>query len=278
MFFAQVYTIHALRGGPNPLQDGHLLTCLFILLPNKTEATYTRMWERVRIICPTASPTRMIMDFEKAAINAFQMEWPTTSVKGCYFHFTQNIWRKIQELGLQTDYMNDEQLALRLRMLPALAFAPPFEVQELFPQVIEQLDIPASLELALYFETTYIGRTVSGGTQLAPLFPIEMWNHHHAVPQGIPRTTNAVEAWHRAYNATIGCHHPNVWKWINAIRREQGLVEVKQAKFLSGDKPSKRTKNSANEDGLTNLVLSYFHRSPMEFLQGIAHRLTFGTK
>ena len=172
--FAQVYTIHALRGGPNPLQDGHLLTCLFILLPNKTEATYTRMWERVRIICPTASPTTMIMDFEKAAINAFQMEWPTTTVKGCYFHFTQNVWRKIQEVGLQTDYMNDEQLALRLRMLPALAFAPPLEVQELFPQVIEQLDIPASLELALYFETTYIGRTVSGGIQLAPLFPIEM--------------------------------------------------------------------------------------------------------
>ena len=85
--------------------------------------------------------------------------------------------------------MNDEQLALRLRMLPALAFAPPLEVQELFPQVIEQLDIPASLELALHFENTYIGRTVPGGTQLAPLFPIEMWNHHHAVPQGIPRTT-----------------------------------------------------------------------------------------
>lgn len=44
---------------------------------------------------------------------------------------------KIQELGLQTDYINDEQLALLLRMLPALAFAPPFEVQEPFPQVIE---------------------------------------------------------------------------------------------------------------------------------------------
>ena len=79
----------------------------------------------------------MIMDFEKAAINAFQIEWPTTTVKGSYFHFTQNLWRKIQELGLQTDY--DEQLVLRLRMVLALAFPPPFEVQELFPQVTEQL-------------------------------------------------------------------------------------------------------------------------------------------
>ena len=90
------------------------------------------MWERVRIIFPTASPTSMIIDFEKAAINAFQIEWPTTTVKGCYFHFTQNVWPKIQELGLQTDYINDEQLALCLRMLPALAFPPPLEAQELF--------------------------------------------------------------------------------------------------------------------------------------------------
>ena len=65
------------------------------------------------------------------------MEWPTTTVKGCFFHFAQNVWRKIQELGLQT--LNDDQLALRLRMLTALAFAPPLEVQELFPQVIELL-------------------------------------------------------------------------------------------------------------------------------------------
>ena len=131
------------------------------------------MWVRVRTICPTASPTSMIMDFEKAAINPFQIEWPTTTVKGCYFHLTQNIWRNIQELELQTDYINVEQLALRLRMLPAVAFAPPFEVQELFPQVIEQLGIPTSVELSLYFETTYIGRAVPGGKQLTPLFPIK---------------------------------------------------------------------------------------------------------
>ena len=43
VLFAQVYVIHSLRGGPNPLEDGHLLPCLFVLLPNKTEAVYLRM-------------------------------------------------------------------------------------------------------------------------------------------------------------------------------------------------------------------------------------------
>ena len=42
--FAQVHVIHSLRGGPILLEDGHLLPCLFVLLPNKTEAAYLRMW------------------------------------------------------------------------------------------------------------------------------------------------------------------------------------------------------------------------------------------
>ena len=42
--FPQVYTIHGLRGGPNPLQDGHLLPSLFVLLPNKTG-----MWQQINL-------------------------------------------------------------------------------------------------------------------------------------------------------------------------------------------------------------------------------------
>ena len=271
--FSQVYCIHGLRGGPNPLQDGHLLPCLFILLPSKTEAIYARMWERIHLLCPTAEPTHMLMDFEIGAINSFRVEWPLTNVKGCFFHLTQNFWRKIQEIGLQGQYMHDKDIALRLRMLPALAFASPFDVRELFPQVIEHINIPEATELALYFERTYVGRTLAGG-HVNPIYPIEMWNHHHEVPIGIPRTTNSIEAWHRSYNATIGCHHPNIWKFIKALMREQGLVEVRQAKYIGGDKPSKRVKNRANEEALLNLVLGYLTRPPIEFLKGIAFRFS----
>ena len=162
------------------------------------------MWEQISALCPTAAPTHIIMDFERAAINAFQAEWPTTTVKGRFFHFTQNIWLKLQALGLQHQYIHDEHLALQLRMLPPLAFASPFDVPDLFPQVIAELNIPNSAELALYFENTYVGGSLPGGGQVAPLFPIDLWNHHHDVPQGIPRTNNAVEAWYRSYTATIG--------------------------------------------------------------------------
>ena len=68
--FSQVYVVHALRGGTQLMRDGHLLPSLFVLLPNKTEATYRRMWEQIRLKCPLAQPKEMLLDFEKAAINS----------------------------------------------------------------------------------------------------------------------------------------------------------------------------------------------------------------
>ena len=144
--FQQVYVIHALRGGPNPLLDGHVLPSLFILLPNKTQVTYTRMWNQIQLLCPHAHPLHMLMDFEKASINSFQQLWPNTQVKGCFFHLTQNVWRKVQGVGLQARYSQDAELAIRIRLLPALAFAAPDEVPQLFALVVRQEILSSTLK------------------------------------------------------------------------------------------------------------------------------------
>ena len=200
LLFTQLYVIHALRGGPDLMKDGHLLPSLFILLPNKSEATYTRMWHNVQ----------MLLDFEKAAINSFEHTWPNCMVKGCFFHLSQNIWRKVQAVGMQGLYSQDQELAIRIRMIPALAYAAPHEVPDMFAEVAAQLPTPQADGLIQYFERTYVGRTLPGGAYQHPLFPIVMWNHHFNTTVGLPRTTNAVEAWHRSFNATVGCHHPNI--------------------------------------------------------------------
>ena len=203
--FTQVYVVHALRGGPQPMREGHLLPSLFVLLPNKTEATYRRMWEQIRTLCPLAQPREMLLDFEKAAINSFEEVWPDTLVRCCFFHLTQNIWRKVQAAGMQADYNHDEELVMRIRQLPALSFASPSDVPHLFAAVLQQLPMPQATEQVLYFERTYIGCTLPGGTHQAPLFPIYLWNFHIDTPFGLPLTTNAVEAWHRSFNVTVGC-------------------------------------------------------------------------
>ena len=246
--------VHFPCNRPTPLEDGHLLTSFFALLPNKSQLTYMEMWEAIKQLCPHAHPMHLLMDFEKAAANAFSHFWPNTLVKSCFFHLTQNIFRKIQAEGLQHEYQHNEDFALQMKLIPALAFAPPCDVLHLFGTVVQNLPMPMAEGLVLYFERTYIGRVLPGGTFQQPIFLIEMWNCHFEVLAGFPRTTNSVEAWHRSFNATLGCYHPTIWKFIQTLKLEQRIVELKQIKYLAGDRPTKRKNWQHHEETIRNLV------------------------
>ena len=84
---------------------------------------------------------------------------------------------EVQGVGLQAAYSQEAELAIRIRLLPALAFAAPNEVPHMFPLVAELLPVPQARDLIQYFENTYIGRVLPGGVQ-TPLFPISMWNYY----------------------------------------------------------------------------------------------------
>ncbi|KAI6655395.1 hypothetical protein LOD99_2230 [Oopsacas minuta] len=105
-------------------------------------------------------------------------------------------------------------------------------------------------ELIDYFERMYIGRTLATGCHVAATFPIDLWNYHLSTPFGLPRTTNAVEAWHHSFNATVDCHHTVIWKFLLALKREQGLVEVRQTNYLPGKPPTKRRRSQRSEQAL----------------------------
>ena len=275
--FYQLYVIHGLKSVTNPMKDGHLIPSLFILLPNKMETTYNKMWDQVKLLCPDACPTHLIVDFEKAAINAFSRHYPLTQIKGCFFHLTQNIWRKVQEFGLQRKYQEDPIFALQIRMIAALAFAPQSDVPELFNQLMMQLPTEA-YNVALYFESTYIGRRLANSSIVLPsLFPLEMWNNQQSVQQGLPRTTNAVEAWHRSFSCLVSCNHPSIWLFLEKLKKEQGLVEIKQTFYLTGREPPKRKLDLDYERALINLVEGYLTRDKLEFLKGVAYQFSLTT-
>ena len=80
------------------------------------------MWNIIREACPNSQPRYLFVDFEQAAINSFNLIWPITQVKACFFHLSQSVYRKLQSLGLQSEYHNDPDFELTMRMLPALAF------------------------------------------------------------------------------------------------------------------------------------------------------------
>jgi len=43
-------------------------------------------------------------DFKQAMLNAFRSVFPSVSRSGCFYHFSQCIYRQVQQHGLQNDY------------------------------------------------------------------------------------------------------------------------------------------------------------------------------
>ena len=128
----------------------------------------------------------------------------------------------------------------------------------------------------MYFEKTYIGRHMTNSPFVfPPLFPIEVWNNHLMVHQGLPRTTNTIEAWHRSFSSHMSCFHPSIWKFLDVLKKEQDLVEVKQAFCTIGRSPSKRKNHADREKALENLVDNYLSRPKLEFPKGIAYQFAF---
>ena len=192
--FCQLYTIHCLVGRHNPFE---MVICYHVYIhatPKKSISTYTKMWNIIRESCPNSQPHYLFVDFEQAAINSFNSIWTLTLVKAFFFHLSQSVYRKLQSLSLQLEYHNDPEFALTMRMLPALAFVPSELVIWSFQQLV--MTFPKNAyPLCRYFEENYVGILSLNRERNPPLFPISLWNNFHLVPQGLPRSTNLVEAW-----------------------------------------------------------------------------------
>ena len=85
------------------------------------------------------NPDDILDDFERAAISSILNLNPQIEVKGCFYHFSSNVWKRIQNVGLQQRYNNDQELASQLRMWSAIAFLPPADVIQDFEELVDEI-------------------------------------------------------------------------------------------------------------------------------------------
>lgn len=95
-------------------RENNVIPAVYALLPNKQSITYTRLLTELKNLQLGLNPETVMTDFEQAAMNSFSEEFPVSQQRGCFFHFNQSIWRKIQALGLQRRYETDDQFALQV--------------------------------------------------------------------------------------------------------------------------------------------------------------------
>ncbi len=93
---------------------------------------------------------------------------------------------------------------------------------------------------------------------------------------GLPKTNNSVEGWHRGFEEQVAAHHPNIWKFINCIKKEQSLNEVRFEQYISGEESQKKKRKYRDTaDRIQRLVNEYTNNNVLDFLRGIAHNISF---
>ena len=269
--FYQLYSIHGIF-------HNNILPLVYAFLPNKSAETYGRLMEELKRLQPSINPQKWMTDFERASINAIQSSFPQVSHTGCFFHFQQCVWRKIQEMGLSLAYREqDGAFALSARCLAALAFVPLFDVCDSFDMLVADENFDQRLQpLVVYFEDTWIGRRSVRGQRDSPMFPITSWNVFTRCLNRERRTNNDIEGWHRRFQTVVIRRNPSVFDCIEALKREQKRNETRINRINAGEQLThKKRKYRDLDERIFKLVTEYGERSRVQYLRGIAYNFQF---
>ena len=119
--FCQLFTI-------NGFVDGQQFPLVYGFLPTKSQADYNRFFIIVKKEMQnsglTLQSSAVMAEFELALIQAMELQFPSTTIMGCYFHFSQCLWRKVQALHLATAYSSDATVKCFIHKTTALSFVP----------------------------------------------------------------------------------------------------------------------------------------------------------
>lgn len=92
----------------------------------------------------------------------------------------------------------------------------------------------------------------------------------------LPRTNNSVEGWHNALRSFIGHSHPNIFKFIDNIKSEQSLQEMKISQIsASQEAPPSKKKYTLLDERIKKIALKYERNKVEEYMRSIAHNIQF---
>ncbi|XP_076054433.1 uncharacterized protein LOC143033115 [Oratosquilla oratoria] len=128
LLFEQVYIIRV------PLSTSHI-SVVYALLERKNKETYEEMLSVLLRKCEHRGifpePEHIMVDFEQAVHQAITTTFDgEVSPRGCSYHLTQATWRKLQSIGLQQYYHENEEFQKFVGMMNGLAFLPVTDVKD----------------------------------------------------------------------------------------------------------------------------------------------------
>ena len=92
------------------------------LLPNKRRATYVETLTEVQQLTYNAMPHSLMTEFESIMLSALNQIYPGIPQVGYLFHLAKNVFRRVQDIGLQQNYLTNPLFRGNIRMISALSF------------------------------------------------------------------------------------------------------------------------------------------------------------
>ena len=215
--FAQLFTIVGLS------QNLYILLVSFLLF-NKRIDSYATAFSYIASECKKVNLTFntkiTYADFEISIHSAIRSVFSDRFIiKGCRFHLAQSWWRKIQQLGLSTEYKDvNSEIGAFLKNFFGLAFLDPVDVVKCFVEDLKaiQPEDERVQEFCEYIWNTYVASDSN--------FPPHIWAEFC---QSITRTTNGCESYHSKLNAEFYSANPNIFNFTKVLKEIQIDVYIK---------------------------------------------------
>ena len=263
--FKQLFTVHVML-------EGKVIPCAYALMASKSKRSYQRVFRELKdyvenMHLPELHPVSIMTDFEQAMLNAIDDEFPLAQSRGCLFHYTQCIWRKIQYLGLQPPYNEGGDLQDVCRQIMALPFLPVDDIPLAFAWVEEWAQdlSPAMIELIGYVDRQWVDNASLQRSR---------WNCHN-IDVG---TNNGVDGWHSRFNRKVAINHPNIWAMFGFLHSETARSELLVAQIEGGARiPVGRTLYTRLNERMQVLEHRRVNNEvdTLEFLTGVGRLIHF---
>ena len=185
----------------------HLFPVIKAIMTNKTRSLYDAVFSKVKSLLPEiVKPVLVICDYEPALMGGLSMIFPLAEVSGCWFHFSQAVFKYMCGLGLKEQFAKNPGFAKWMKMIMALPLLPTSRIsgmwadlkREAIPNMhgIPKIPVRALNRFKKYMEKTWI----VGKLDVLSVYKQES------------RTNNHSEVYNKKWNSRVQVTNPNMWK------------------------------------------------------------------
>ena len=212
-------------------------------MSNCRQRDYQAVFQAVRYLAPNLQIVTLTTDFESAIWSAAKAVFSNVTIQGCSFHWAQAVWRKVQDLGLASAYMNLAPAQDYIGLIFALPYIP-----------AEHIRLPFYLLAAEATDQICPLMKYAKETWITGQFPPETW----CVYQKIVRTNNDVEGWHNRLNTKAERGNLPMYLLVQLLHVEASLIPLTQ-QLIAEDKLRKyqRLQTKAIQGRLSKLWEQY---------------------